>query len=527
MAAAVTAFALVPALAVAPVSADVAESTPTDDANQDQSDPDVNHSCAQALVDKSIAVNDQVFDTGRLLIEDWQIDLGEGWSHEHPKDPRLTLIYVGGGWIVPSDPADLPRAVDLMVDWSAAQPDTGSKALASGWAESATTKRLGAATCLFHLTDDQRLIPVIEELVLANLDPQRYYGPPRFAAHNHGVMANRALLNAGEVLARPDWIEHSMQRLSDQLAVAFDACGLVFEQSSGYQILNATMWMNLVERVRPHDVTLADRIESSAQLARSAGMRLARPDGIIEAIGDGRLRDMVPSGPPRSDTLWCPETGWSSQTTVRTGLVQHVMTRFGPGTRFHGHADKGSVTWWVGNREREGKAILSDRGLSGKVRDSRFAYSKGTQAHSTLLWAGGSNLRLSGKRKSRGGSQNIILKGSNRHGSWTRKITTEATRARLTLTDRITGRATRSPATAILTLAPQWRPSADGSFRTDDGWRLEISCSAQGGQAELTHRRVEHFATMDQPTSAYSAWCTATSNRPGPIKIRTSLSVHR
>lgn len=501
---------------------------PTPDRTENPGEADgASHACVQASVDKSIAINDRVFETGQLEIQDWRIDLGKGWHHRHPTNSSLTLIFVGGGWIVPTDEADLPRAVDMMIEWAAAQPDTGTRDLASGWAESATTKRLGAATCLFALSRDERLIPVIEELAAANLDPNRYYGPPRFAPHNHGVMANRALLNAGEVLNRSDWIQQSLGRLSLQLDQTFDNCGMNYEQSSGYQLLSATMWMNLVDRVHPYDVGFAQRIDSAARLARKAGERLARPDGVIEAIGNSGMRQVDQPRPLRSDLMWCPQTGWSSQTTVRSGLVQHVLTRFGPGTRFHGHADKGAATWWVGNRAREGKAILSDRGLSGKVRDSRFAYSQGTEAHSTLLWPGGSNLRLSGTRNSRGGAHHIVLRGSNRHGGWTRKITTTTTRPRLTFTDRITGGATRSPATAILTLAPGWSPVANDLFRTHDGWRLRISCSVEGGQAELTHRRVEHFAEPNGDTDAYSVWCTATSRGPGPMKIRTTLTVLR
>ena len=43
--------------------------------------------------------------------------------------------------------------------------------------------------------------------VTANLDVNRYYGLPKIHPHNHGVMANIALIGSADVLNQPTLID--------------------------------------------------------------------------------------------------------------------------------------------------------------------------------------------------------------------------------------------------------------------------------------------------------------------------------
>lgn len=481
--------------------------------------------CSRARENKTYNI-EQIAKSGTVNISGWVVNFRkQGWKASHPTNAKLSGDFYSNNWLTPSVVKDVPFAVDLVLEQARANPDRGSKLMKGGWSEAAVTKRLQSVSCLYGLSKDRRLIPVVEQLAAANMDDSRYYGPPMRKAHNHGVMADRALIDAARILGRPDWEAKAIQRLRTQLSGTFDSCGMMFEQSSTYQNFHSSLWGQIANRTK--ELPLSLEVMVAADKARGMVESIANPDGSYEIIGDGKRLTIPTLGQVKTQSRWCPVSGWAATTTVSGALVQHGVVRFGPGIRFHGHADRGAMTWWVGGQERVGKRVLVDRGLHGKNEDWRLSYARGPEAHSTLLWAGGSGLTMSGRTLTVGKKQVVELSAGNKAGSWSRTITTTPAESDVVFGDVLRGAATRTGASQMFTLAPGWVPTGgSGNYRTADGWRLTVTCSASSGRAAMANKHVEHYPDTGVIEPAITVYCTAPASR-NPISMTATLRVER
>jgi hypothetical protein len=312
---------------------------------------------AQSPMRKYSVDRSRVFSHGVLTLSGWRIPFRDlGFVVTHRTNPALTQAFYSAGWMVPTSRTDVPAAIQLLGEMAAANPDPGAsigrRLLPTvGWSEAAVTLRLKTALCLYALAETDRmratLLPALEALIAAAKDAARYYGPPHMPPHNHGVLADRELLNAAAVLDRPELAEFAQSRLERQIAGLYDSCGFSFEQSNGYQHLHASLWDQIARR-EVGDPVFRQRITKRLTQLREAADAVTFPDGFTPVIGDGAQRRVEPlTRVSRNIRILCPETGWFSWRHTAGDLQQQVIARFGPGTRFHGHADKGSVVWFA------------------------------------------------------------------------------------------------------------------------------------------------------------------------------------
>ena len=443
----------------------------------------------------------------------------------HPTNPSLTIAFHSSWWLIPASTIDMPAAVSLFLRQADARPDPGSAAskehlLRTGWTESAVTLRMLTGMCLYKASstaDRARLLPALEALIGANTDPARYYGPPMNRAHNHGLMADRALLDMSDMLDRPALARIAVQRLTLQAEQLYDSCGMTREQASSYQYVHARLWPQFPKRI--DNASARKRFEAlSSKLARAAS-RITFPDGIAPVIGDGQQKVVGVSASVTADVdLWCPETGWFSWRRTSDGVGQQVIARFGPGTTFHGHSDKGSVVWWVGSGP-QGHQVLTDRGLPGKDRDAAYRQAVGPRAHSVLLWPGGSD-SLSVAQRTASGLRMTV--GRNpRQGQWERSVEMSAGRPVLRIEDVVTGPSSRRPATTNLPLDPRWVPTrTPGIFRSSDtGSTLSITCRTAGGASIRPATDATWDYQLSTPRPATNVTCGVDEGRDGIVVV--------
>jgi hypothetical protein len=118
------------------------------------------------------------------------------WRLRDEVSPDFASRFHSMSWVVLGLHSDID-VVGLLLQREAAAPDpgfaAGSAALQeSGWTSGVVRLRMGTVSCVFEATRDERLIPVMDALVNANLDPYRYRGAPVNAVHNQGTLANVA-----------------------------------------------------------------------------------------------------------------------------------------------------------------------------------------------------------------------------------------------------------------------------------------------------------------------------------------------
>lgn len=428
-----------------------------------------------------------VFDGKRVKLD------RRGWEADNAKDPSWTLWFHSLVWLVPLALEDPATALAVFVERDRALPDPGGaignrERRPVGWTQGQFRTRLDTTNCLFNLTRDPRLIPIAERLAAANMDPLRYPGPPLYPVHNHGTMSNVTLMQAGKAFGRPEWINAAHKRFRRDLPYVFEPCGMMREQSSAYQLHNVRLWSKTA------DVLGVDLTRQKRALGA-----LVRPDGVLEAIGDGQpARDLVPNGRP----LWCRETGWAAATIDGS----HVTLRFGPEVNYHGHRDRGGITWFA-----RGTPVLSDRGHFSKDRGSRLTYARGMSAHSVYEPVGFPtyNPYTRGKRHS---LTSYTLTDSVGAISRERRVTWGPTRLRVS--DRGSG---AKEWIQHWQLAPGWSPTATGATHAEAGLTLTIDCP------KLRPVRVEAFTAWRVAEPAWDMQCRV----KGDARQSTTLTVTR
>ena len=314
------------------------------------------------------------------------------WRLRDQVDPAFANRFHSLSWLVPALQSRVD-VVSLVLERDAAAPDPttrgGPDALRDlGWTTGMIRLRMGTISCLYAATHDVRLEPVMDRLVAATLDPYRYRGAPLNKIHNHGTLANVALLEAARVFGRPEWREPALRRFDADAASVFAECGMSVEQSTTYHLLNVNLWRRSLTEIGA-EVDFQVDMGAAVRQASLATWQLTRPDGVLEAIGTGNPRRPTAASLGISTDpdvqralpahLWCPDRGWAANRSSWDDTATHYALRFGPAPAFHGQQDRGAVTWFA-----QGVPVFSDRGVYDRARGPRWEWAQSPAAHSTF-----------------------------------------------------------------------------------------------------------------------------------------------
>lgn len=280
----------------------------------------------------------------------------------------------------------LARLMAVVDRFYTEHPDHGG--IVTGWDEGTSLRRLEALSCLYTQAPDPRISAAMEHEARVLLG-DRYYGPPHHPVHNHGLLANLRLIEAGTLTDRPDWVAAARTRIHDEAPHAFSALGTSLEQSSTYQVINTNIWADAGRRLAEMDADdpLVHEIRETVARARQVQAWLTEPDGGLVQIGDARTFDGVdPVCPTDPGTFRDDEAGllagrwsWDEDDTTFYTL------RYGPPRRSHGHHDQGSLTWSTG-----GVRVLVGTGFFGYDQSEPLVpYGWSPQAANTAVPEGG------------------------------------------------------------------------------------------------------------------------------------------
>ena len=428
-------------------------------------------------------------------------------------------------------------AVDLAVTWHVSNPDVGAFAplhllRSRGWTEGAVTQRMTTVTCLWSITGDERLRPIMDALVQASLDVERYYGRPRVAPHNRGAMANFALIAAGEEFREPGWESAALGRLTEDFPEVFADCGMDREQSASYFKHNYRLWLRAAASLRQKgDDSIVALMDERLDAARKALQALTLPSGSLPVIGDGSPVPGIAPSNPGDLHWWCEERGWAAGRDSWSDPLVHYTARFGPAMSAHGHDDHGSVTWWLGIGE--GTPVLVDRGNPAKDRDpERRAWSRSKAAHNTFSPKGVQfRATSSATRHISDDSVSITVTDASPHRgvSRHREISFSLRSPEMVVTD--SGQATR-PVLWVQSwhLDSGWRSvkieGAGAIAQHANGSRLAVRCTDTRDETSPSIRARLHVVPQFGIRGAEMAATTITCEMRGDaLQIRTYLTV--
>jgi hypothetical protein len=289
----------------------------------------------------------------------WQLQLrGFEWVQ-----PLAQRAYLDG------QTQSLKALVDQIVAFHRQNPDPGTSTSTTtgnantwGWDEGTALRRLGAENCLYSVTKDSRLPAVMAQDVNVQYGP-RYYGPPRYPVHNHGVMADLAVIRAADLLGRTDWRTKSINRLIANAPLPWTIRGVTYEQSSSYHVFNVALWGEVVTMLQAHHVaaTSLQTLRALDNRAAQFSPWLTEPDGRLVVLGDSTAQ----SGFIRP--TWTGATFHDNQAGFAIGRwswadasTSYYTIRYGPRRWMHGQQERAGITWSTDRRRvlvNPGKAV--------------------------------------------------------------------------------------------------------------------------------------------------------------------------
>lgn len=364
------------------------------------------------------------------------------WANPPVTSPVWRLYFQGFMWVgyvahTQNDPVVTERLVDLALEFIAANPDPGISA--RGWDEGTNLRREQQLNCLYSLTQDARLIPAITMSAAANIDMTRYYGLPNTPPHNHGLMANLALLESGTLLGKPGWRQFAVDRLTRDSAGAFTPSGVSIEQASEYWQANAIAWgavAGLLEaQGTPESTTTAATIRARLVKVSSALAHATTPTGVLVPYGDSNAlaNDPTPQrlGVFRDDAagIITDRWAWSDPNT------SYYLIRYGGRRWAHGHEDRGSIVW-----QTRGVPVLIDPGKFSYDPGAYSTFAKGVLAHNTFIprgsgtFAPAAPVAVAATRFS-GPAHTVVLSDKQYGAAHTRSLVVNNTTHSLTVAD--------------------------------------------------------------------------------------------
>ena len=364
------------------------------------------------------------------------------WANPPVTSPVWRLYFQGFMWVgyvahTQDDPVVTTRLVDLALEFIAANPDTGVSA--RGWDEGTNLRREQQLNCLYSLTQDPRLIPAITMSAAANIDMKRYYGLPNTPPHNHGLMANLALLESGTLLGKPGWRQFAVARLTRDSAGAFTSSGVSIEQASEYWQANSVAWCAVADLLEaqdtPETTTTATAIRARLVTVTSALAYATTPTGVLVPYGDSNAMANEPT-PQRLGVFRDNAAGlitgrwaWSDPST------SFYLIRYGGRRWAHGHEDRGSIVW-----QTRGVPVLIDPGKFSYDPGAYATFAKSPLAHTTFIPRGGATFVPSAPvavatARFSGPAHTVVLSDKQYGAAHTRSLVINNTARSLTVAD--------------------------------------------------------------------------------------------
>jgi hypothetical protein len=218
-------------------------------------------------------------------------------------------------------------------------------------------------------------------------------------AWNHGTDESIALFGVGCIFGRADYRDLAVHRLALAITTSIDSHGATNEQSTGYGLMNYSLWARAENVLRACNVDPGTTIAQRRQLLALWIAHATNSLGKLHQLGDSQVTNTYPvpgtpmeyagtlgaSGtPPKARVAIYSRgyvfgrTGWG--TTGRKYTEESTYSiRFGEPRALHGHNDHTAITY-----TSRGRDILIDPGHAGYQPDAWRAWARSAAAHSSL-----------------------------------------------------------------------------------------------------------------------------------------------
>lgn len=251
----------------------------------------------------------------------------------------------------------LDRALFLLGDWLTDNPRAHPRSRLA-WERHATAWRAMVYVCTAEIVP---MTPWLQRALL--LHGSTLADPAFYQVHgNHALNQAIGLLEVGRVLHRSDWLDLAAKRINALVVESVDSQGVTNEQAIGYQFYNYERYQVAALRLQASGRPVSSLFSRIDLMPEFLGWGTL-PDRRYEQIGDtdARSAHSIPgtlaefaatggtSGPHPTSTFKTyragyafGRSGWGDDRPFADETAFSV--HYGPGRRFHGHADGSALT---------------------------------------------------------------------------------------------------------------------------------------------------------------------------------------
>ncbi|MBB5076875.1 heparinase II/III family protein [Nonomuraea endophytica] len=273
----------------------------------------------------------------------------------------------------------LERAKEITKDWVASNKRGASRTKPYVWKDHPTSLRTQALVCLSMHVKDGWLSDSLKEHAKLLSDARLYK-----KGHNHGIDQDIALMAIGCRMARRDWASLAIKRLTGTVKLDVDSQGALMEQAPRYAVYVYGRLQVAMTNMRDCDRKVPGEIAKRTEALKDFVAHSTEPSGYMVPIGDGsaETEPKMETGTPK-EKVKVYRAGYAYGRTDWTKEAAYYSLRFGPGTKFHGHEDHMSVTYYA-----DGRDILVDAGFHSYEKSAYRYWTLSPEAHNVPMVEG-------------------------------------------------------------------------------------------------------------------------------------------
>jgi hypothetical protein len=290
------------------------------------------------------------------------------------------------------DTAVRDRIIAIVRDWARDNPVSRT---GDAWVGQITGLRASVLVCLSNAIGIPSWLYSTMKTHGVNLkDPNWYAG-----SFNQGIDQNIGLIGVACRLGNRSWADTAADRLASDIGKSIDAQGAPNEQAPGYSGMLYVRWNLASDKLKECGLPVPTLIASRVRLLTTFIAHATQPDGTYVQIGDTHAVKPwnVPDTPveyvytlgkrssPPTERIRIYNAGFvfgRSSWTPFTDQTYYSL-HFGPGRRYHGHQDHGTLTYmW------RGRPVLVDSGHHNYNLGTYRAFLRSMEAHNTLAVSG-------------------------------------------------------------------------------------------------------------------------------------------
>lgn len=313
------------------------------------------------------------------------------WDYTHHTGPNTYKLYLHSfhpvstlcnAFELTGNKVYLSKAIDITLDWNQFQLHNEHYFT---WYDHSTASRTLVLTNLYLLLTNNNInnsIDTIKEILINNIS--FLYSDKAYRKNNHGIMMDRALIQAGmifEITPLKPYVEKGLLRIQDNFYHSFSRNGTHLENSPEYHKVVRDLFLDVEKFLQSHNLTLGEDIIQLLNHSHLYYEYISKPDGFLPLLGDTK-KMKSPTKQKRYDSFIDVDAGIAiSQDLNKTNPKNSTWISFiaGYSTLTHKHYDDLSFTLF-----HNGDDIFIDSGKHSYGGSTIRRYIRSIAAHNTI-----------------------------------------------------------------------------------------------------------------------------------------------